>query len=269
MANNTRDEGRAAIVTSLGNYFEHELDETRYRFTSSILTPSCEREDLIDHLADMMSEAKSDPDVTAALVDAAGWNVAHANLGSGQDAVRRGDFAEALAAKACKDIDHREVPVPKLRYQIDPNQTLPGGDVVGFVLSDDLKEVIHLEFIEVKYRTRPERDLAVEAHEQLASDRDRGYATTLSFMVRRLHEINRALYTATLAYLKAKDVRDSCHTIALAFDVDNWRDVVAEKLNDLEKHLPDLRLRLFPFADAANLIEDVYGALELGESDDA
>ncbi len=256
-------------MTVLDALFDHATDEATYQYTLSTLKPSCVRSDLVAGLAEVLSRAKSDPDVTADLLEVAGWSTAVADLRKGRIAVRRGDFAEALAAEACEVLDGRLVPVRKLRFQIDPNQTLPGGDVVGFVLDEETDEIDDLEFIEVKYRTVPGHDLAVDAHDQLALDRDRGYATTIKFLASRLHETNPELYEAFIRFLGKRDVKDSWHTVALSYDASNWSDSIAENLDDLESHLPELWLRLFPFDKAIDLIEEVYGELLWDVLDDA
>lgn len=168
------------MTVSLADLFDEAEDEATYKFVLSSVTPACGRPDLVDGLAQLLASNKADPRVTADLLNAAGWAPAIAALRKGRVSVRRGDFGEALAAEAAEALDEMVVPVRKLRYQIDPNQTLPGSDVVAFVLDDD-GGIDDLEFIESKYRTAPHLDLAVEAHDQLAADRDGGYATTLNF----------------------------------------------------------------------------------------
>lgn len=256
-------------MTSLDATFNHQTDEDTYQFTLSTLTPSCDHAELVACLADVMSRAKADAAVTADLLETAGWSAAVADLRKGRIAVRRGDFAEALASEACEVIDGRLVPVRKLRYQIDPNQTLPAGDVVGFILAEDTDEIDELEFIEVKYRTAPAVDLAVDAHDQLALDRDRGFATTIKFLASRLYELDPDLYDAFLRFLGERDVKDCWHTVVLSFDAANWTEAIVENLDDLDDHLPELWLRLFPFDAAEHLIEEVYAQLLWDVFDDA
>jgi hypothetical protein len=42
--------------------------------------------------------------------------------------VRRGDFGEAVAAQYLKEVEQYHIPVPKLRFKMAANQTLPGTD---------------------------------------------------------------------------------------------------------------------------------------------
>ncbi len=248
-------------MTRFGDHFNQEIDESTYGFTLSKLTPSCDRETLVGVLVDVLARAKSDPTVTAELLDAVGWTTAVADLRQGRIAVRRGDFAEAIAAEACEDFDGRLVPVRKLRYQIDPNQTLPGADVVGLVMADESSGIEDLEFVEVKYRTNPPANIAVDAHDQLADDRASGYATTIKFLANRLKESDPELYSDFLTFLSERDVKDSWHTVAISFEATKWSEVIADNLDELEKHLPELWLRILPFENAVALIDEIYAEL--------
>ena len=248
-------------MTRFGDHFNEEIDESTYGFTLSKLTPVCDHAKLVEVLVGVLASAKSDPAVTADLLNAVGWTAAVADLRDGRTAVRRGDFAEAIAAEACEDIDGRLVPVRKLRYQIDPNQTLPGADVVGFVMAEESDGIEDLEFVEVKYRTSPPADIAVDAHDQLADDRESGYATTIKFLANRLSESDPELYGDFLTFLGERDVKDSWHTVALSFEATNWSEVIAENLDELGEHLPELWLRILPFENAVALIDEVYAEL--------
>ena len=248
-------------MTHFSDHFNEEIDDSTYGFTLSELTPDCDHATLVDVLVDVLARAKSDPTVTAELLNAVGWTTAVADLQQGRIAVRRGDFAEAIAAEACEEIDGRVVPVRKLRYQIDPNQTLPGGDVVSFVMAEESAGIEDLEFVEVKYRTSPSADIAVDAHAQLADDRESGYATTIKFLANRLSESDPELYGDFLTFLSERDVKDSWHTVALSFEATKWSGEIADNLDELEEHLPDLWLRIFPFENAVALIDEIYTEL--------
>lgn len=252
---------------SFGDHFEQECDEETYPFVVSTVRPVTGGDDLVDVLAEIMSRNKSDPTVTADLLRAAGWEVALAPLRAGRISVRRGDFGEVLAAESAESIDGLIVPIRKLRYQIDPNQTLPGNDVVALVLSDD-GEIDDFEFIESKYRTTPGLDIAVEAHEQLTDDRNAGYATTINFIAHRLRELDVELYQLFIDFLQARGARDARHTVALCFDESGWDERVLERLGELDEHLPTLWVRKFPLDEAVALIDEVYERLKWDVVDD-
>ena len=78
-------------MTHFSDHFSEEIDETTYGFTLSKLTPACDHATLVGVLTDVLARAKSDPTVTAELLDAAGWRDAVADLRQGRIAVRRGE----------------------------------------------------------------------------------------------------------------------------------------------------------------------------------
>jgi hypothetical protein len=245
---------------SLDEHFDESLDEDTYKFVLSTVTAVSSRADLVTALAECMARNKADPAVTAELLRTAGWAAAVAALQKGRISVRRGDFAEMLAGEAAEAFNGMVVPVRKLRYQVDPNQTLPGSDVVAFLFDED-GSIDDLEFIESKYRTDPPFNIAVMAHDQLSADRDDGYATTINFIAHRLHELDLDKYRAFMEFLADRNVKDTTNTVVLCFDGDNWDDEIASNLDDVPEHLPDLWLRLFPVEEAIDLIDSVYDEL--------
>ncbi len=249
------------------DHFNEELDESTYTFAFSQVRPICDRETLVGTLADVLTQAKSDPEVTADLLEAVGWTTAVADLRQGRPTVRRGDFAEALAAEACQELDGSLVPIRKLRYQIDPNQTLPGEDVIAFV-TDESDTIKALEFVEVKYRARPSANIAVAAHKQLTDARKSAYATTINFVAHRLKESDPVLYKTFMAFLGERETWDDRHTVVLSLEASNWSDTIAVNLDDLDEHLPKLKFRIFPFENSVTLIDEIYDKVLLDATED-
>jgi hypothetical protein len=240
--------------------FDHSTDEVRYRFVLSRLSPTAERELLIERLTEFLRDAKVNPSVTADLTRALGWTVAAAPLRAGRVSVRRGDFGEMLAAQAAISIDGQVVPVAKLRYQIDPNQTLPGCDLVAFEL-DDNGDITNIEFSEVKYRSVPTSAIAVIAHDQLAADARKQFATIISFIAHRLKESNRPLYDAFIRYLEHQGTTESSHAIVLSIDSKGWQTAIADELEEVADLLNGLWLRSIECPEAQSLIDEVYARL--------
>lgn len=247
---------------NFGCHFDHEVDDATYAFVLSRVAATTEGKVLRETLAQMMAKNKADPTVTADLLKAAGWETAIAPLKPGRVSVRRGDFGEVLAVEAGEALDGLVVPIRKLRYQIDPNQTLPGADIVGMAINDD-RTINHLEFIESKFRSAPSADIACEAHEQLADDRNASYATTVNFLAHRLSEVDGEVYSEFIAFLKDRNIKDSYHTVAITIDATNHKQMsgIADNLNNLPTLLSKLRLRFFTLPMVVQLIDDVYEAL--------
>ena len=245
------------MTVSLADHFREKKDEESYNFIRSEIRATSGPDDVVEALAALVAKNKSDPDVTSDLLSTLGWSAAMAALRPGRVPVAKGDFGEVLVAEAAEAFDGAVVPVRKLRYQVDPNQTLPGSDVVAFVLNDG-GEIDTLDFIESKYRACPSPNLAVDAHDQIAADRHNGYGTTLSFIANRLCEQDSPLYKPFMRYLSDRGVQDTMTTVGLSFDETRWDEAVATRLDDLPNLLRRLRLRLFFLKDANELIDAVH-----------
>lgn len=258
-------------MTAFSSFFAEEWDPGRSADfgLSSVTEIAAEREDLVDALATWVADNKTDPAVTADLLEAAGWAVAGAAVAPGRISVKRGDFGEVLAAEAIKAFDGLVIPISKLRYQIDPNQTLPGADIVGFDLDDD-GDVNGLHFSESKYRTVPPKAIIVEAIEQLADDRQRQFATTIHFLANRLRETNLDLYERFVSYLKKRDDRTDSYSVCLTCDDEKLTNDLIDEVDDLPEVLQPMMLRVVPLHAAVDLIDAVCAKLtyDLDPADD-
>ena len=229
---------------------------------SRITTAPGDRSDLIEGLATFVAANKADPAVTADLLIAAGWNVALAPLLAGRLEVRRGDFGEVIAAQAIEAFDDLVVPVRKLRYQIDPNQTLPGSDVVAFDIDED-GQINALQFTESKYRSKPEKSVLVEAIKQLEKDRQKKFATTIHFLALRLSESSHPLYSKFMNYLSARGQQEDTYGVCLTCDEEKWTAAPLTEVVELPEVLQPLLVRVLTMGDANKLIDDVHAILKM------
>jgi hypothetical protein len=125
-------------------------------------------DDLVAYLAALVRRSKLDPTHVDRIATALGWGAIRARLAPGRPRVRRGEFGEVLAGGVAEEIEGWQVPVPKLRFQIDPEQTQPGTDIVAFMV--DRADVTALLFLESKLRGSVDNQAAVAAHSQLSDD---------------------------------------------------------------------------------------------------
>jgi len=91
-------------------------------------------------LASLMSEAYWGRDYLSDIAGRYGWEAVgerflQARAGTRMP-VRRGDFGEAVAAQYLKEVEQYHIPVPKLRFKMAANQTLPGTDCIAFKLDN-------------------------------------------------------------------------------------------------------------------------------------
>ena len=248
------------MVVSLADHFAEQRDEGSHDFVRSEIRATSSRDHVVGALALLLNRNKANPSVTAELLERLDWHVAFAPLQSGNLSVRRGDFGEMLAAEAAEAFDGSIVPVRKLRYQIDPSQTLPGSDVVALIV-DHNDNIVNLDFIESKYRGNPPSGLAVDAYYQILDDRAERYVTTLNFIAHRLSELDSSLYASFLRFLEDRDIAETYTTVSLSFDKRNWKESIATQLDDVTDLIPDVQLRLFFLTRATELVDDVYSRM--------
>jgi len=144
-------------------------------------------------LALLMSEAYWGTDYLAALADRAGryggWEAVRERFLQPRAwtrmAVRRGDFGEAIAAQYLKEVEQYHIPVPKLRFKMAANQTLPGTDCIAFKL--DNARLVEACYVESKVRTSLDLSVAVAGTGQLRQDADTTTLESLTFVARYIN----------------------------------------------------------------------------------
>jgi hypothetical protein len=240
------------------------------RFLVTDLSERCEvNAEIVHYLGLLVRKAKSDSELLRRMTDVLGWPDAAARVRpSKRSGVRRGDFGEALVCELLEVFDNYAVPIRKLRYQTDPEQTLHGTDIVGFGVGED-GGIQELHFLECKLSTVRALARGVEAHDQLAQDRAQGYADTLLFIGERLWETDRALFEKFEFYLAGRDREErGTYGIALVWDRDVWDDDTLIRINEVEDLLDPLYVRVLQTNKLRELVEAVYDAVELDVIDD-
>jgi hypothetical protein len=246
-------------------------DASELRFPVSDLVERCDPDaDIVRHLGQLVLKAKSNPETLRRLTDVLGWPDAAARLRpSRREGIRRGDFGEAVTCELLEIFDRYVVPVRKLRYQSDPEQTLHGTDIVAFRITQD-GAIEELHFLECKLSTIRNLVRGVEAHKQLADDRSQGYADTLAFLGERLGETHPELFEAFLAYLTDRDRKErGTYGVALVWDRDVWDDEALTRINEIEELLDPLHVRVLQAGGLRALVEAAYDAIGSDVIDDA
>lgn len=229
------------------------------------------RERPVDHvsaLARLLADAKIELELLEEMEDVLGWEDAAVRLRFGQPSVRKGEFGEVLVTAVLEEFDGLVVPIRKLRYQIDPEQTLPGNDVVAFDVGDDgaLDRVV---FVECKLRTRRDLPAGTDAHTQLVEDRDKGFADIIGFVYARMREAAHPLLPAFRDYLRSRSREERGeYAIGLIWDSDTWAEAVIERVSDLPDRLDPLSASIVRFNGLQALAEAVFAEAELALADD-
>jgi len=223
--------------------------------------------DLLACLADLMRRAKIDPVHLDRIVAALGWEAVQARLAPGRQRVRRGEFGEALAGAILEELEGWSVPIVKLRYQIDPEQTQPGTDLLAVRV--DGREIDDLLFAESKLRGDVDNQAAVDAHAQLVEDRDKEFADILVFVMARLLEQRSSLFEPLTAFLARRDSdAKGSYGIFVTFDEAAWREAVLDTLDSEPGLLDPLGVRVTRLSDLRELADSACAAAGLNVVDD-
>jgi len=223
--------------------------------------------ELLPYLANLMSQAKIDPAHVDRIAAALGWGDVRARLVPGRPSVRRGEFGETIAAAILEEIEGWTVPVPKLRYQIDPEQTQPGTDLLAVQLEGSA--IVRLHFAESKLRGGADNRAAVDAHDQLVEDQAKGFADILVFVLARLLDRGSELADPLVAFLanRGTDARGT-FGIFLTFDAAAWGETVLDQLDDEPSLLDPLTVRIAHVLDLRELADAACAAAGLNVVDD-
>jgi hypothetical protein len=229
-------------------------------------------EEVLRYLADYLLACRVSDQLLARVTERIGWQMARdALLRQPVKSIRNGAFGEALAACYLSDLEAYEIPCPKARVQIDPNQTLPGTDLLA--IRTQSGQIIEVHFTECKLRTTRHNGAALEAHGQLVNDHEDAFATIIMFTLGRLYETNHPLLDPFLDYL-VKRTADDLDTYGIFLVMDEAicaADPLADVI-DAAGPLSPLHIRSAQIAGLGPLIANVFDRLAcfpVPDSDDA
>ena len=216
----------------------------------------------IAYLANLLSEAKIDPDLLAEVSGLLGWRVT-----PGRPSVRKGEFGEIVIAAILEEFEGYIVPVKKLRYQIDPEQTLPGNDLLCMAFADD-GSLESLLFVECKLRTTRDLPAGTDAHEQLLDDRERGFADILTFIIARLYEQESPLLPLLTDYLRIRAASGHSYGIGLVWESSQWDERVLGRVAALDPLLDPLAITVTGVSGLTGLVDEVFDQAGVALVDD-
>lgn len=245
-------------------------DPSPYRFMVTDLT---ERRnpvpDIVGALAEIVARTKANLEVIEAMAGALGRTDALARLQPGRVGIRRGDFGEAICCEILEATLGLTVPIRKLRYQTDPEQTMHGTDIVGFRF-DESGTLSDLHFVECKLRTYRALAIGTEAHDQLAKDRSEGYADSLMFLADRISETDPQLFGSFQRYLASRDRIDrGSYGVMLVFDAEHWDEEILERVEEIQDQLTPLHTQVILVTSVRDLVDLVCECMGACVIDDA
>lgn len=220
-------------------------------------------EPVVTRLAQRAVHAKSDLEALHEMAAALGMDIPMARLRASKlQSLRRGDCGEVLAAAHLEVSEGLQVPVPKQRFQIDPEQSLHGTDIVALEVADDV--VIALHLVEVKLRaSRVDNRAALAAHDELVEASATHFSDVLSLTLEYLRRADQPLYLALMTYLRDRDERNrNDYGIYTVFETGHWREAVLEVLGRLGDDLvAPLTVRAWRIDHLADLVEAIHTAI--------
>ena len=174
-------------------------------------------------------------------------------------AVRRGDFGEAVTVAYLQEVEGYTVPVLKLRFKIEANQTLPGTDCVSLKLSKgSLSEVA---FVESKLRTSLDLSVAVAGCGQLKKDADSDIPEILTFIARRLRDTDHPLTSLVERYVFERNTDLDKYLLVILHETSNWDERILENLQDEDMGLAPLHVYVAQLSGLKNLSDGAFSAM--------
>ncbi|MCD2191464.1 Hachiman antiphage defense system protein HamA [Actinomycetospora soli] len=231
---------RPATSQASSSWLNAWLEETRApteRVVHTEITEQPRPDDIHDLLAKMLMEGRANLELSRRLLRRLGWASAGARMGPSKTIQKRhGDFGEVLTIGLLRELRSTSVPIVKLRYYPDAEQTLHGTDVVGFVTSEQPDGSIIIErlvFVETKVRVSNDRGVLCNAHKQLSDDAAAGFVDTLEFLHQRLETEHPHLLGPYESYLSDRSDRAlGDYQICLIINTDDWRQATMDDLLD-------------------------------------
>lgn len=173
--------------------------------------------------------------------------------------MKRGDFGEALMATLLSYFHEYQIPVPKLRFKIGGNQTLPATDFLALKI-DKNNSIFEVCFVESKFRGSLDKYAAVTGYNQLQNDYSVRLPNILTFVAERLYERKDALYESFRSYMRnRKDTidMDTFH-LGLCWERDSWDESVLEKLEENGVNLDILTVSVVCIGGIRNLTDEIF-----------
>ena len=235
-----------------------------YSFEVTDLKEEISKKPSSAELAELLRDSYWDPDHLANLVGRYGGEAVRDKFLRAHDktrlSVRRGDFGEALSVEYLKKVEGYLVPVMKLRHKIVSNQTLPGTDCVAVKLSEE-EEIIEVAFVESKLRTSADTSVAVKGAKQLKQDADSTTPEILTFIARRLHEINGPLARRFESYIFDRNTELDTYLLIIFYERAQWRERVLINLEDEAIDLEPLHVYVANIDDLKQMSDTAFATL--------
>ena len=183
---------------------------------------------------------------------------------------RKGDFGEIVAAALLDSHLGYIVPVKKLRYKVRANDQQTGIDVVAFRKSADNSAITEICYVESKFRSGPDKQIAVSAHHQLKGSVDSDLGEIHLFLANALCDQNDPLSVLFLKYLASDEASPDSFCLALHADTLTWDSEAIDNLAAVDTLLDPLMILLFKVANISEVVRKCFAhaGIQLNDDDD-
>jgi hypothetical protein len=168
---------------------------------------------------------------------------------------RSGDFGEILATEYVNQFTDFQVPIKRLRYKDDRSVAMRGDDVLGFLFAKKSTRVLKTES---KSRVKLTAKVVEEACDGLCRHKGRPNPSTLSFISRRLREVNQHLLAEAVEQLQETEIPlDSVEHLVFTLSGNDPADILSAHASSavkaIRRHLAGCRIE-----DHSALIKQVF-----------
>jgi hypothetical protein len=180
--------------------------------------------------------------------------------------IRKGNFGEALMAIILEHFQGYYIPVPKLWFAIEGNQSLPATDFLALKI-DKNKSISEVCFVETKLRGSSDKYAAVKGYRQLLEDYRLSSPDILIFVASMLHYSKNPLFRIFASYMR--DRRDppnidSFH-LGLCWENKLWNESVLKNLDDEEVVFDNLTVSVVCINGICELTDEMLDKLSIKE----
>lgn len=174
------------------------------------------------------------------------------------ETTRKGNFGEIFLAEYLQEVTNTSLPVYRLRYNPNPDQSMKGDDVLCFDLDSDPVRII---FGEAKYRGKASKAVIQDILEGLQKSKEAQVPISLQFVADRLfeqgnYELGEKIENCAILIAEGNIVLDY---VGILISKEKAEDYVNKYAVGDPHHLLMLSLTMF---DPSNTINMLYEKLE-------
>lgn len=175
------------------------------------------------------------------------------------DSLRKGKLGEILHGEILIEFYDIDFPIKKYQYQLTPNTSLHGTDLIGFRLVDGKVESIF--YVETKLRTNRDRQALPEAFQGIIKARDETIPSYLKFILKQLYKTDTNLFTKFLEY--GMEISPTDHfRIGAIFEDSAWDKIYFDDLTAVyDRSISNLTVDVIKIKSLNELVKASYKEL--------